>query len=67
MNKNDQYRINHEQKILIVICGGVVQSLYCSNPEMKFDILDFDNEVSLNKTEQEKKLEFMSSGLLAIY
>jgi len=33
------------EKILIVVRGGVVQSVFSSNEGLQVDLLDFDNEV----------------------
>jgi len=32
------------QKVLVVVSGGVVQSIFSSDENIKVDILDFDNE-----------------------
>ena len=32
------------EKIVIVVSGGVVQSVYSSNKHIEIDLLDFDNE-----------------------
>ena len=32
------------EKIVIVVSGGVVQSVYSSNKDVEIDLLDFDNE-----------------------
>jgi len=54
-------------KVLIIVSGGVVQSIYSSDYQMQFDILDFDNEDLRNSTEEEKLLESRSEGLVPIY
>ncbi|GEM_PF-5020909 len=33
-----------QQKILIVVSGGVVQSIFSTEEKIKVDLLDFDNE-----------------------
>lgn len=56
-----------DSKVLIIVSGGVVQSIYSSDSQMQFDILDFDNEDLENNEEEEKILESRSEGLVAIY
>jgi hypothetical protein len=56
-----------DSKVLIIVSGGVVQSIYSSNPQLQFDILDFDNEELENGYEEEKILESRSEGLVPIY
>jgi hypothetical protein len=53
-------------KVLIVVKGGTVQSIYSSNSNLKYDILDFDNE-ELDDENEEKLLINRSIGLEAIY
>jgi spore germination protein GerM len=33
-----------DEKIVIVVYGGVVQSVYSTNKDVDIDLLDFDNE-----------------------
>jgi hypothetical protein len=54
-------------KILIVVKGGVIQSIYSSEKEIHFDILDLDNEEVENKEEEKKLFESRSKGLTPIY
>ena len=53
-------------KILIVVKGGVVQSIYSSNPDTQFEVLDFDNEQLSNSVEEENILNLKINGLEAI-
>ncbi len=53
-------------KILIVVKGGVIQSIYSSDKELQFEILDLDNE-NLNDSQEEQKLKSMVKGISAIY
>lgn len=59
MEKNDF-------KVLIIVKGGVVQSIYSSNPEVKFDILDFDNEELENNIEEENLLAIKNKEMTAV-
>ena len=43
-------------KILVVVSGGVVQGVYSSRENLKVDILDFDNNETLD--DQSAKMEF---------
>ena len=36
--------IKYSQKVLVVVKGGVVQSVYVSNEMINVDVIDFDNE-----------------------
>lgn len=54
-------------KILIIVSGGVVQSIYASEEDLKFEILDFDNEELKTKKEEEELLQIKSEGMNAIY
>jgi len=58
---------NKNNKILIVVSGGVVQSIYSSEPKIQFEILDFDDEELKNREEKDKLLEDRANGLIAIY
>jgi hypothetical protein len=53
-------------KILIIIRGGVVHSIYSSDENLQFDVLDFDNE-GPEIIDEDKELESRSEGLVAIY
>lgn len=59
MEKNDF-------KVLIIVKGGVVQSIYSSNPEVKFDILDFDNEELENNIEEENLFAIKNKEMTAV-
>jgi len=53
-------------KILVVVKGGVVQSIYSSNPDLQFEVLDFDNEELTSSFEEENILKLKINGLEAI-
>jgi hypothetical protein len=38
------FRKTKNDKVLIVVSGGVVQTVFCSNRDIKIDLLDYDNE-----------------------
>ena len=57
---------NYQQKVLVVVKGGLVQSLYATDREIEIEILDFDNEDFESREEEEKELIKRSEGLLAI-
>lgn len=50
-------------KVLIVVKGGVVQSIYSSNSNLIYDILDYDNEELVNDIEEENLLKLKAEGL----
>ena len=54
------------EKMLIIVKGGVVQSVYASNQSFKIDILDFDNEGFHDHFAEEKELEKRSKGLFPL-
>ncbi len=56
---------SHE-KVLVVVRGGVVQSIYASNENVTFDVLDFDNEDFKNQLDEELELQKRSDGLINI-
>ncbi len=58
---------NKNPKILIVVKGGVVQSIYSSDKKLRLEILDFDNEESKNDEKEEQKLKSLIKGISAIY
>ena len=58
---------NKNNKILIVASGGVIRSIYSSEPKVQFEILDFDDEELKNKEEKDKLLEERANGLVAVY
>lgn len=57
--------IKYSQKVLVVVKGGVVQSLYVSNETIEVDVMDFDNETFDNELAEEDELRKRSKGLLA--
>lgn len=59
-NKIDQ------EKVLIVVRGGVVQSIYVSNTSIHVEVLDFDNEDQPDNKSQEEELQTKARGLTAI-
>jgi len=52
-------------KILIVVKGGIVQSIYSTDERIQFDILDFDNE-ELDNDEEKEVLNLRSKDLFPI-
>ncbi len=54
------------KKVLIVMRGGVVQSIYASDENIVVDIFDFDEE-DKDKNMANKKFEQESKDLLPIY
>lgn len=55
------------KKVLVVMRGGVVQSIYSSDNNIIVDIFDFDDEELIEKIDQEKKFENVIKDLLPIY
>ena len=35
---------SRKERVLIIVLGGVVQSVYSDNENLRVDLLDFDNE-----------------------
>jgi len=58
---------NLSNKVLIVIRGGTVEMVFCSDQYLEVDILDYDNEEFLNDTEAKSELENRAGELKAIY
>jgi len=58
--------IKYSQKVLVVVKGGVVQSIYVSNSMIEVDIIDFDNETYEDPIIEEDELRKRSKGLLSI-
>lgn len=58
--------IKYSQRVLIVVKGGVVQSLYVSNRLIEVDIIDFDNEIYDDDLSEEEELKKRSIGLLPV-
>lgn len=56
----------NNDKVLIVVKGGVVQSIYSSNFNLKFEILDFDDEELATINEEESLLIIKTNGLKPI-
>lgn len=50
-------------KILIVVKGGVVQSIYSSNSNLSYEILDFDTEELASAVEEENILKLKVEAL----
>lgn len=45
------------KKVLVVVSGGVVQSVFASDRNVIIDILDFDNEEFDNANEADEEFE----------
>jgi len=58
--------IKDHQKVLVVVKGGVVQSLYVSHNQIKVDVINFDNENFENSSVENEELEKLSKGLVPI-
>ena len=58
--------IKYSQKVLVVVKGGVVQSLYVSDCMIRVDVLDFDNETFENELADEDELIKRSKRLIPI-
>ena len=58
--------IKYSQKVLVVVKGGIVQSLYVSNEMIEVDVIDFDNENYEDNLAEEDELIKRSKGLIAI-
>lgn len=58
---------NKKAKILIVVKGGVVQSIYSSVQNLQFEILDFDNEGLDSNEKEEELLKSAANDMTAIY
>jgi len=56
----------YHQKVLVVVKGGLVQSLYVSNEQIEVDVLDFDNEEFESGEIEDKELLERSKGLKPI-
>ena len=56
----------YNQKVLVVVKGGLVQSLYVSDKHIEVDVLDFDNEDFQTFEGEEVELLIRSNGLMAI-
>lgn len=54
------------QKVLVVVKGGIVQSIYASNTMIEVDIFDLDNEAYENRLSEEEELIKRSKGLLPL-
>ena len=55
----------YQEKVLVVVKGGLVQSLYVSNKRIEVDVLDLDNEEFDSGKGEEEILE-RSKGLTPI-
>lgn len=58
--------INYSQKVVVVVKGGVVQSLYVSDNSIEVDVIDFDNEIFDSASMEEDELNKRSKGLFAV-
>lgn len=58
--------IKYFQKVLVVVKGGVVQSLYVSDEMIEVDVIDFDNETYGDDLAEEDELIKRSKGLIPI-
>ena len=56
----------YNQKVLVVVKGGLVQSLYVSDKQIEVEVLDFDNEDFQSFEGEEVELSNRSKGLMAI-
>jgi hypothetical protein len=56
----------YQEKVLVVIKGGVVQSLYVSNEKIQVEILDLDNEVFKNSKVEETTIQKKGKNLIAL-
>lgn len=54
------------EKILIVVRGGVVQSVFSSNESLQVDLLDFDNEVFQDDESAKMAFEMRKNNLREI-
>ena len=60
-----------ENRIIVVVHGGLVQAVYASNPhDVDVDVLDYDNmaaEDDPDEIQRMKSLEIETDSLTAIY
>jgi hypothetical protein len=60
-----------ENRIIVVVRGGLVQAVYASNPhDVDVDVLDYDNmaaEDDPDEIQRMKSLEIETDSLTAIY
>jgi hypothetical protein len=56
----------YHEKVLVVVKGGLVQSLYVSDKQIEVEVLDFDNEDFQSFEGEEEELSKRSKGLVAI-
>lgn len=60
-----------ENRIIVVVRGGLVQAIYASNPhDVNVDVLDYDNmqaEDDPDEIQRMKNLEIETESLTAIY
>ena len=54
------------EKIVIVVSGGVVKSVYYSNKDLDIDILDFDNEEFEDDKAVENELDNRTQNLTPV-
>jgi hypothetical protein len=53
----------YHEKVLVVVKGGLVQSLYVSDKQIEIDVLDFDNEELPSHEAEEEELSKRSKGI----
>ncbi len=58
---------NKTAKVLIVVSGGVVQSVFSSDHNLTVDLLDFDNEEFETNEIAEKEFEKRKQNLEEIF
>jgi len=56
----------YHEKVLVVVKGGLVQSLYVSDKQIEVEVLDFDNEDFQSFEGEEEELSKRSKDLIAI-
>ncbi|MEN6319766.1 MAG: hypothetical protein ABFD82_13540 [Syntrophaceae bacterium] len=70
-NEHERKIITMENRIIVVVRGGLVQAIYTNNPhDVDIDVLDYDNmEVEDNPDELQRmaNLEKETESLTAIY
>ena len=56
----------YHEKVLVVVGGGLIQSLYVSDKQIEVEVLDFDTEDFQSFEGEEEELSKRSKGLVAI-
>ena len=54
------------EKVLILISGGVIQSVYANDKNIEIDILDLDNEEFNNGDDADKEINKRSKDLIPL-